>query len=512
MQDGIECCDHNGTAVTSHWNGCDTSNGNGHEKALVQRVREGGNGEPANAEDRQLGTGTRRCSWGEVYLGDSAVWNLVERVKCKNGRSLSFVVEDAACTFEGHFREVQMGLVQLAGRQIDADLARHEPAQFSGLMQKARADVGWAECLCRPGRKLVIRERGGYFFLAVWPEDGPNHARSCPFHRDPVEEGEGGESQPAIRLEDDGYSVRLATSLRRRTERPAPTSSALEGGRSSAPSRARTSLLGLLQFLWQEAKLNRWAGGWQRDYWRVRLQLQAAVREGRIGRNSLESMLHVIHEYKQSSAVDLAASWAKFKEPLLASATMPTIESRLVLGEVREHSRTEYGFRFLLRHQREPLYLSEELQAQLAKRFARAVALSRAGGAEDHASRAVLLGQVEATPRGNLRLVDAALMVVSREYIPCDSQYEVDVANALVKAGRSFSKPLRLDVDDSVLPDFVLHDCEPAIVMEIFGMNSTNYLSRKAQKIALYESQGRRLWKWDPHLKMAMPPFPPPRS
>ncbi len=49
---------------------------------------------------------------------------------------------------------------------------------------------------------------------------------------------------------------------------------------------------------------------------------------------------------------------------------------------------------------------------------------------------------------------------------------------------RAFIKPLRYDGEEDVFPDFVLTDVpgKEALPMEVFGINTPEYLERKREK------------------------------
>jgi len=63
-----------------------------------------------------------------------------------------------------------------------------------------------------------------------------------------------------------------------------------------------------------------------------------------------------------------------------------------------------------------------------------------------------------------------------------------------------------------VFPDFVLKDVPgvDALPMEVFGMNSPEYLQRRQVKTAHYEAEygPGRWWYWDAAAKPDMPAFP----
>jgi len=63
-----------------------------------------------------------------------------------------------------------------------------------------------------------------------------------------------------------------------------------------------------------------------------------------------------------------------------------------------------------------------------------------------------------------------------------------------------------------VFPDFVLKDVPgmDALPMEVFGMNSPEYLLRREVKTAYYEAEygPGRWWYWNTAEKSGMPAFP----
>ena len=98
-------------------------------------------------------------------------------------------------------------------------------------------------------------------------------------------------------------------------------------------------------------------------------------------------------------------------------------------------------------------------------------------------------------------VIDVALMTVSPRFIPLDSGYERMVEDRLWQEKRAFIKPLRYDSEEDVFPDFVLKDVPgvDALPMEVFGMNTPDYLLRKQEKIAHYNKEygEGRWWYWN---------------
>ncbi|WP_313385360.1 DUF1173 family protein [Pantoea sp.] len=118
-------------------------------------------------------------------------------------------------------------------------------------------------------------------------------------------------------------------------------------------------------------------------------------------------------------------------------------------------------------------------------------------------------------PYSTCRVIDAALMTVSARFIPLDSSWEGVIEEKLWQEKRHFIKPLRYDGEADVFPDFLLKDVpgREIVPLEVFGMNTPDYLARKAVKLAHYrEEYGEgNWWCWDAYTAGAannIPPFP----
>ena len=122
----------------------------------------------------------------------------------------------------------------------------------------------------------------------------------------------------------------------------------------------------------------------------------------------------------------------------------------------------------------------------------------------DANARIVALAVIERTKEGNLRIVDIALQLCNNSFIPCDSSYEVAMANRLVEERRCFTKPLRLETGDTLLPDFRLTDTATLTAVEVYGMQGNpEYLARKNKKRALYARTATPRVEWIPPAELA---------
>nr|WP_218171750.1 DUF1173 family protein [Pseudomonas gingeri] len=81
-----------------------------------------------------------------------------------------------------------------------------------------------------------------------------------------------------------------------------------------------------------------------------------------------------------------------------------------------------------------------------------------------------------------------------------DSDYESILEKKLTVAGRSFEKPLRYDAAEcEFFPDFWLLDMKDDFPLEVFGMNTPDYLAQKVRKTHWYDRVYGPVgwWSWE---------------
>lgn len=188
------------------------------------------------------------------------------------------------------------------------------------------------------------------------------------------------------------------------------------------------------------------------------------------------------------------AGFDRFVELLQAGRAQ--VRRGFVLGEIKDIGKAKFGFRYQLAQQSRlrPIFVSAVVHERMRRSFRSAFsdAARRVGG------RRVVLFYVERSARGYVVGLDAAVMLTNSVYVPGDSSYEVRMADALIGAGRSFTKPLAFDAKtDVVFPDFVLTDDTPNSFVEVWGLpGRAEYEARKREKKAYYQGIGARLVEW----------------
>ena len=388
-------------------------------------------------------------------------------------------------------------LVRLADQDVPLEQLRTHPERYHALFTRARAEVKHAICLCRPHQpknpiKLVIRNRSGRFHLASWPDQGHHHAPRCFFFRpDPALSGSSAYTD-AILHTDDGVAIRSSTPLQTRVTPAGPARPmAPAAEREPGESRHSLGLLALLHYLWERAGLSVWQRERRRTWASCHEQLVQHIGSCVINGLDLNDVLYVVPPFRRDTADRNAAAWDAFLGRLGRAGKHH--RRGLVLGQIRVIEPSQFSIGVRLAHLRKPLYVKETL-LERAHRSHRAAFSDAAGpGGLQNA-----LFLVDRSPRGHAVVEDLAVMLTNSAWIPADSSHEVQMADALIAAGRTFLKPLRFDRTKSVFPDFVLLDTVPQTCVEVWGIHGRDdYEQRKRAKQTYYRSRGFPLLEWD---------------
>ena len=408
-----------------------------------------------------------------------------------------------------------MTKVQAAGQVFSVDDYEDNPTAFSRVLEAAKIKPGYATCLCRqPYQQLVVRrvasKDGDRFFLATWPNTGTSHALECRFHHSEDEYEEGRAKRlAAVITSDDGFTIKPDFTLVRMTSIATQAKKTLGDAVPTANGTQRSTLglLGTLEFLWETAGLNKWLASYPRaapQRWtNLVTRVNSVLAQGKMGGRRLTDLFYVVPAY---NPIDQDAINARLAAMIDAHKPSPiAVPSFLVLGEVAQVREAGKAVQVKLRHQAQPLWMFPSLGEQIGKRYRSAESLLVS---QSRDGRVIGLFAVEVTSKGGLWVKDAALMACSREYIPCDSRHEIHLANLLTHQSRSFVKPLRMEDDADVLPDFKLFDCGRTTVMEVWGMDTPEYNAHRALKIDRYKQAGVPLWQWDAFKDVPPPPLP----
>ena len=388
--------------------------------------------------------------------------------------------------------------VRLADRTIDLDRLRAKPDLYTLWFQRARAETRHGLCLCTdPALRLVIRHRSGRYHLAVWPGEGPEHHPECFFHAPerPAHSGRSGYTEQAISHTVTGTRIRLGQGLTLRTTPTAEVSKPSAPGSGTGSARRSVGLLGALHYLWESTGLTHWQPGAARDWAYCHRRVHVGALATTVNKLPLGEVLHTVAPFTRERADRNEAAFSSWRAGL-------DRRRGLLLGEIKQVDPTRYGVKVMLRHLRHPLFARQQLLDR-ARRSYRSAFVDHPG------ARQVVLALIEQTSRGNLVVVDLAVMLTNQGYLPADSTHEITMADHLTGTRRPFYKPVRYDASEAVLPDFVLTDTDPHTCVEVLGMlGNEDYARRWQAKQAHYAGAGTPLVSWD--VDQPLPPLPAP--
>lgn len=408
-------------------------------------------------------------------------------------------------------------------------LEDHLPAQ--PCLARARDAHGHALCLCAaPNRQLVIREVRQVLYLAVWPNDGHHHDPSCEFFRDPATAdaipppsptvdtaGQPPKAriplEPAARLNAKGlWDIHLDLPQQAKAnnagQSPPPPPRHLPPDNPDVahrPGRDSFSLPQFLAWLWDSTSMARWGAGWRRDWWRVARAIRMEAQAVTIRGENLNDLLYIPPPYRKDKEPEIHAEWQAFAQPLLHAAAQGQCKRAFMLVEIKSVERTDFGYRLQARNLARPIFMDHQLHAQISRQAPLGLALLPRRKELKCSLVALLL--VEATEKGNLRAVSAAVMLTNRFFIPVVTLYELELSNKLCEADRTFTR----GAGKHVGADFVLRDTSPPTAMVIYSLLTHEYVRRRDRVVEDCRKVGCNIWTWEPAAALPIPAIPAPK-
>ncbi|KAA6093795.1 DUF1173 domain-containing protein [Pantoea sp. B_9] len=415
-------------------------------------------------------------------------------------------------------------------RECGADFRSAEPEQWQRWLKHARDNKATTvvTCLCHPPEedaqrrrlKVHLSQKTDQCWLASWAFSGHEHAPDCRFYSVWPDERQAAIYAPdVVKAAADGrLVVRLPTGLQKKDvpdkTRDAPPAGAGPGRRRRQPS---MRLPGLLHLLWEQSGINVWHPAFDKKKrspgW-VSWRLNETAARIRIGRIPLQQSL-MLMAMKDSPQV---AQNRQIAKDAGRGARRLILISQLAAWSDAADERLQTTLPLGLFFGFPDLVLPEDVRLRLERSFYRELGDWRRG------MKVVVIVETE-PPETTFRhvdgrnrpfscstVIDVALMTVSPRFIPLESGYEAAVEEKLWQEKRAFIKPLRYDGEEDVFPDFVLKDVPgvDALPMEVFGMNTPEYLLRKQEKIAHYDQEygAGGWWCWDACTTNEMPALP----
>lgn len=353
-------------------------------------------------------------------------------------------------------------------------------------------------CLCvAPPIEMYIAKISGRYFIKRMPNSGSDHAATCDSYEPPAElSGLGQVMGSAIQenAEEGLTALKFDFSLSKGGSRAAPIASDAESD-SVKTDGNKLSLRAALHYLWEEGGFNRWwpAMAGKRN-WNVirKFLLQAA--ENKTAKGAGLSEILYIPETFILDRKDEIAQRRMAQMHKIATPTKGQRKLMLLVGEVKEIAQARYGHKLVVKHLPDCHFmLNEDIHKRLNKRFGSEMAL---WGTVDGA-HLMVIGTFSVSDTGVSSLEEAALMVVTENWIPFENMYDKMLIDALTSANRRFVKGLRYNLPSNrPLACAVLLDTQPvATAMYIIPPGATDdYLN--AMNTLVDESKLAN-WVWN---------------
>jgi hypothetical protein len=393
------------------------------------------------------------------------------------------------------------------------------------VLQQVHAEQKYLVCQCgNKHPKLYVAKHGNGCRLSRYPMSGTDHETECFFYDRPVSSS----SSHRVGAEEDTVRISYGRTIRDKDaqarEQDDVTQHKPAGNKQTY---ARQTMLGLYRSLWESAELSQYDPGLRINWSIARAAiLKRASEMAWAGQPFDESILMPIPPSEQDSRNDeirsehqkmfglartrqraiIIAPVLKWLSPKPEYGKDHAIIDLAIGSAPNAPHQNPYGM-----HLVRSSGLFNRLRISHPDSF-RAIEARMAGKRNETASLSadeklkVMLTavcRVSTDMKGGftLSIDDASLNIISRDFIPCDSSYELQLARSLAIGKRRYQKPLISSEWPDMLPDFELLDVgSDKIPLEVYGLNTEAYLESKRKKIAAYRQSHRPYWHWEAHL------------
>jgi hypothetical protein len=267
------------------------------------------------------------------------------------------------------------------------------------------------------------------------------------------------------------------------------------------------SLQALLQFLFEQAGFNRWSPAMdgRRHQGVIQKYVYEVAAELRLKGKVLADWLYIPERFDEAMKEQISAR-RRDRLSVLRPSDGGGYEMALVVGELKDVIDSAGDVRIRLRHMSDaPLTMAAKDWLRLQRKFNWMFDL-KASEVGDQV-RVIMCVLVYAKQEHVLHVDTATCMLTSRNWIPLDAAFEVDLARKLTEEKRRFLKPLRYDAGPSeAFPNFLLLDAGsvPTPLHVLSGFMGKAALAAKEKAIALSDTTP---WVW--HTNAPMAPLPP---
>ena len=384
---------------------------------------------------------------------------------------------------------------------------------MQGILRKLHnfGKVGY--CMCSKERpKIAIKEYHTHYGLARYPNTAHLHRKDCFYYE--INETLSGRASYNRAISDSSVRINIGLNVKSKNKLSEETTVTKVSGRTRS-IRGSLRLQGLLHHIWEEQGLNIWSKNFK-------------------GKRTLKNVVNRILNYpflwggSRSLIMDRTIVMFPYMAEDHLQHNQAVVRDKmkrvLVLGHYNGYNCKEGSGRIRIKMNAFQgnskkdiqyvndylLYADHNLFADFAERFptANKIFKEKTGGIIMMMSG--YIGSQNSNGQHYINITDYTVMpIYGYAYnIPVDSSHELRIAEKLITEKRSFIKPLRYDDEEMVLPDFILTDTRCNTPMEVWGLNTPEYIARKHEKRLIYNEGYEQWWEWNAIDQEDIPNFP----
>lgn len=317
-------------------------------------------------------------------------------------------------------------------------------------------------CSCLPDKniEMYIAKIGDNFVLKRMPNSADQHHFDCLSYEPPNEiSGLGEVMGEAIKTDETGASVlKFEFSLSKsNVTKQAPTPSETPKDTVKAET-AKLTLKGTLDYLLDEALLNRHRPNMRHNWFQFRKALKIALNDKKNKKDDLSSLVYIPEYYDQTKHNEIEARRKAELADLKVKGTKRPL--KIFIGVIKSIDDARFdGGRIILKHAPTlHLFMDAKMYTRVKKRFE--PELEQAQYHEDVSLLAI--GTFGFADSGIAKIEEIALVPLNSSWLPFDSLEEKELLDTLTMQNRSFIKCLRYNLSKNTpIANILLTDTDP---------------------------------------------------
>lgn len=317
-------------------------------------------------------------------------------------------------------------------------------------------------CSCLPDKniEMYIAKIGDNYVLKRMPNSADQHHFDCLSYEPPNEiSGLGEVMGEAIKTDETGASVlKFEFSLSKsNVTKQAPTPSETPKDTVKAET-AKLTLKGTLDYLLDEALLNRHRPNMRHNWFQFRKALKIALNDKKNKKDDLSSLVYIPEYYDQTKHNEIEARRKAELADLKVKGTKRPL--KIFIGVIKSIDDARFdGGRIILKHAPTlHLFMDAKMYTRVKKRFE--PELEQAQYHEDVSLLAI--GTFGFADSGIAKIEEIALVPLNSSWLPFDSLEEKELLDTLVMQNRSFIKCLRYNLSKNTpIANILLTDTDP---------------------------------------------------